>query len=104
MLVSSDAGAAQIVSDRDDTRFYDDVGCAAADWRAHQHNTTAFVRANGGDWMDVRAASFGRPATAQTAMASGFVAYASAGEAKAADRDGRALTWGEVVDSVGERP
>src|SRR5690242_10075131 len=32
MLVSTEAGAGEIVSDHDDTRFYDDVGCLAADW------------------------------------------------------------------------
>ena len=100
MLVSSEAGAAEIVSARDETRFYDDVGCLAADWAKRPPSTTnatPFVRIGTGGWADARAAWFGRPASARTAMGSGLVAFATAEEAKAADRDGRALAWDEVI-------
>lgn len=103
MLISTDAGAAEIVSSRDDTRFYDDVGCLAADWKhriegdaAEAGRTTAFVRTGAG-WSDVRSAWFARPAGARTAMGSGLVVFATRDEAKAADRDGRALGWNDVV-------
>ena len=104
MLISSEAGAAESVASRDDTRFYDDVGCLATDWanRVRQDpeygsGATAFVRLGSGAWSDVRSAWFARPAGARTAMGSGIVAYATAAEAKAADRDGRALPWADVV-------
>ena len=32
MLISTDSGGGEIVSATEDTRFYDDVGCLAADW------------------------------------------------------------------------
>jgi hypothetical protein len=102
MLISTDAGAGQIVSVYDDTRFYDDVGCLAADWKAHA-NTMAFVRTRTGEWIDAAGAWFARPDGARTAMSSGFVAYATAEDAKQADRDGRALGWHEVVRTMGDR-
>ena len=100
MLLSSEVGAAQIVSARDETRFYDDVGCLAADWArrpAAATSATPFVRVEAGGWTDARAAWFARSASARTAMGSGLVAFATAEEAKAADRDRRALDWGEVI-------
>jgi len=104
MLVSSESGAAEIVSARDETRFYDDVGCLATDWAkrleqraAEATIATPFVRLGTGGWTDARTAWFARPASARTAMGSGLVAYATADEAKAADRDGRALAWSEVT-------
>ena len=104
MLISDEAGAAEIVSARDDTRFYDDLGCLAADWQhqvkadpAFGSGATAFVRVSGGGWSDVRSAFFARPDGARTAMGSGLVAYATRDEAQRADRDGRALTWAEVA-------
>ena len=104
MLLSSEAGAAQIVSTRDETRFYDDVGCLAADWSERLRRgasaagtSTPFVHLRGGGWRDARTAWFARPPAAHTAMGSGLVAYESADEAKAADRDARALGWDEVT-------
>jgi hypothetical protein len=101
MLISTEAGAGQIVSGHEDTRFYDDVGCLAADWRAHQQGATAFVRVHGGAWADVGTASFARPPAARTAMGAGLVAYATPAEATAADRQGRALTWADVIEHAG---
>jgi len=51
----------------------------------------------------VTRAWFAQPANARTAMASGFAAFATSEEAEAADRDGRALAWNDVVRSMGER-
>lgn len=102
MLISTEAGAAQIVSVREETRFYDDVGCLAADWPAYGRDATAYVRVNRG-WAGVSSAWFAQPPAARTAMGSGLVAYGSAAEASAADRIGRALTWEEAVRLAGER-
>jgi hypothetical protein len=102
MLISSESGAGQIVSPRDETRFYDDVGCLAADWAAHGDDATAFVR-TGSAWRDATAASFARPDGSRTAMDSGFVAFATEAEAKAADSAGRALSWNDVVRIVESR-
>jgi nitrous oxide reductase accessory protein NosL len=104
MLVSSDNGASEIVSSTDDTRFYDDVGCLAADWHGHRGNDVAFVHLPGGRWIDAEQASYARPVDARTAMGSGFVAYATAAEARTADRDGRALAFDDVVRLAGVSP
>ena len=101
MLVSTESGSAQIVAAADETRFYDDIGCLAADWPATTTDATPFVQVSGG-WGDARTAFFAQPAAARTAMGSGFVAYSSAAEARAADGSGRALTWDEVVELAGE--
>jgi hypothetical protein len=105
MLVSSERGAAQIVSAGADTRFYDDVGCLAADWRARSGRADtadahAFVRTNDGRWLDVADAVFARPAGARTAMGSGVVAFASPDDARGAGASG-VLTFDEVARAAG---
>jgi len=101
MLISSDANGGQIVSSRDETRFYDDIGCLAADW-AHHADADAFVRVAGGRWSEARSASYARLEGAMTAMGSGLTAFATIAEARAADMNGRALTFDEVVRAAGE--
>jgi hypothetical protein len=103
MLISSEAGAGEILSPSDDTRFYDDIGCLAADWDAYRAGARAFVRLSGGRWEDARTASYARPGHAQTAMGSGFVAFETAAAARSADRDGRAMTLDDLVRLNGER-
>ena len=91
-----------MVSATEDTRFYDDIGCLAADWEAHHGDARAYVRiANG--WSDVQATSFAQPADARTAMGSGVIAFATAADARAADRSGRALTFDDVAHLSGAR-
>jgi hypothetical protein len=102
MLISTDTGSGQIISTGEETRFYDDVGCLAADWAAHQRGASAFVR-TGQSWSEAGAASFAHPPAARTAMGSGLVAFARADEARAADRDNRALGWDEVVQLVRDK-
>ena len=97
MLLSTDVGAAEIVSARGDTRFYDDVGCLLADWKTHATDSTPFVRLADGGWAEAHAAWFAHPVSMRTAMGSGLVAYAAEDDARAADRDGRALSWQEVL-------
>jgi hypothetical protein len=103
MLISTERGGGEIVSSAEDTRFYDDVGCLAADWAAHQGEARAFVRLGGGRWSDAEVASFAQPAEERTAMGSGVVAFAAPDEARAADRSGRALTFGDIVRMSGAR-
>ena len=102
MLISTDSGAGEIVSATEDTRFYDDIGCLAADWAARHGDARAYVRVAGG-WRDVQATSFAQPADARTAMGSGIVAFAAAGEARTVDGASRALTFGEIVRMSGVR-
>jgi hypothetical protein len=96
MLISSERGGGEIVSRVEDTRFYDDIGCLAADWAVHHGDARAYVRV-AGEWRDVETTSFAQPADARTAMGSGLVAFAAPGDAKAVDRAGRALTFSEIV-------
>lgn len=97
MLISTQRGAGQIVSATEDTRFYDDVGCLAADWAARHGEARAFVRLADGTWSEAQAASFAQPADARTSMGSGVVAFALIADARAADRAGRALTFDDIV-------
>jgi hypothetical protein len=101
MLISSDTGGGEIVSASEETKFYDDIGCLAADWKAHHDGERAFVRIAGGRWSEAQAASYAKPDGIQTAMASGFAAFATSAEARAADRSGRALTFDDVIGVVG---
>jgi nitrous oxide reductase accessory protein NosL len=97
MLISTDSGGGEIVSTSEDTRFYDDLGCLAADWAAHHDGARAFVRISGQRWSDARAASYAQPTGVQTPMGSGFAAFRTAVEARAADRAGRALTFDDLL-------
>jgi nitrous oxide reductase accessory protein NosL len=103
MLISSDRGGGEIVSPTEDTRFYDDIDCLAADWGTRAHDGRAYVRADGHRWLDAAAAAYARPADVRTAMGSGLVAFVSADDARAADRGGRAITFDDVVRLAGAR-
>ena len=101
MLISTESGGGEIVSATEDTRFYDDVACLAADWAARHSEARAFVRIAGGAWSDAHTASFAQPADARTAMGSGIAAFPTAVSARTADRTGRALTFDEVLQLTG---
>jgi len=92
MLLSTEAGSAQIVNADADPRFYDDVGCLAADWAQHARGDRAFVRVATGAWIDAADAVYA-PSTARTAMGSGLVAYRSAADAAGA----ATLTFDDLV-------
>ena len=102
MLISSEDGAGQILSPSEDTRFYDDVACLAADWQHRSAGARAFVRLHDGKWIEAGDASFATPATARTAMGSGVMAFATIAEARSSDRDGRVLTFDELVRRGGD--
>ena len=102
MLISTEIGAGQIVSAHEETRFYDDIACLAADWNAHRNDATPFVRLGDGTWATAPDASYAQPPAARTAMGSGYAAYATIEEARTADRNGRVLSWDEMVAKAGE--
>jgi nitrous oxide reductase accessory protein NosL len=102
MLISSERGTGEIVSATNDTRFYDDVACLAADWAQHGSGSSAFVRLATGAWSNAHTAWYARPAGARTAMGSGVVAFAIEAEARAADAASRALRFDEVLHQAGE--
>lgn len=106
MLISSTATGGQIVSANEDPRFYDDIGCLAADVAAdsagHRAATRIYVRLSGRDeWIEAETAHYAQLNEAQTPMGSGVLAFRTADEAQGADRAGRALTW---TDVIGVRP
>ena len=101
MLISSESGGGEIVSATEDTRFYDDIACLAADWAAHHGEARAFVRIAGGTWSDAQTASFAQPAEVRTAMGSGIAAFPTAAGARAADRTGRTLAFDDVLHLTG---
>ena len=100
MLISSETGSGLIVSAREETRFYDDIACLAADWPAHRDNAIAWVRIADGRWIQVQAASYIRRPDSQTAMGSGLTAFATINDATLADRSGPVLTFDEVVQGA----
>lgn len=97
MLISTDRGAGQIVSGAEDTRFYDDVGCLAADWAEQRNQATPYVRVYKGVWKDARKAVYANHTESRTAMGSGLVAFDTAEEARLLSPDSGILTWDEVV-------
>ena len=103
MLISTESGGGQILSAVEEPRFYDDLGCLAADWHDHGAGAHAYVRLADGGWVDAATAVYARPADARTAMGSGLAAYASADEARTADSGGRLMIFADVVQLTGAR-
>ena len=103
MLISSDANAAQSQAHGRSTRFFDDIGCLAADADAQADGTNRYVRLVSGAWGTTDAAWFARSASAKTPMDYGILAFATADEARAADRDGQAYQWPAIVAFVKTR-
>ena len=99
MLISTERGAGQIVSANEDTRFYDDIGCLAADWVGLGDEAVPYVQLSGGEWQDARKAVYASRAGATTAMGSGLVAFGSEAEAKLASPGSRVLTWDDVISA-----
>lgn len=94
MMISDVADAAEYVSAREETRFYDDLGCAAADAGRVPIRGKFFVRAEGGTrWLDAEDAFFARTG-GRTPMGYGVFAFST--EAQARDAGGKALRWSDV--------
>jgi hypothetical protein len=97
MLISNDANAAQSRADGQPAWFFDDIGCLAAEPAAHADTTRRYVRLASGDWVTTDAAWFARSSTAKTPMDYGVLAFATADEARAVDRDRQAHQWPAIV-------
>lgn len=97
MLISSDANAAQSQTDGQPTRFFDDIGCLAAEPAGHADTTRRYVLLTSGGWATTDAAWFARSLSARTPMDYGVLAFATADEARAADRDRQAHQWPAIV-------
>jgi copper chaperone NosL len=99
MIVSDPRTAAQAVRRDEDPRFYDDVGCLAADREADGGGWELYVEA-GGAWVRAREAFYARPEDARTPMGYGFLAFGSRSGAESRDPQKRARAWEEVVRHV----
>ena len=55
-----------------------------------------------GAWSNAHTAWYARPAGARTAIGSGFVAFATEAEARAADAASRAVRFDEILQHAGE--
>lgn len=97
MLISNDANAAQSRVDGHPTRFFDDIGCLASGPVAQPDSTRRYVRLASGAWSATDAAWFARSATARTPMDYGILAFDTADEARAADRERQAHQWPAIV-------
>ena len=97
MLISSDVHSAQTQAHGRSTRFFDDIGCLAADPDARADDANRYVRLVSGAWATTESAWFARPVSAKTPMDYGIQAFATEEEARAADRDGEAYQWPAIV-------
>lgn len=105
MMISSEPQSAQWVVPGEETRFYDDVGCLAADDRSRAEGGARFVHVDGAGWARSETAFYARPADESTPMGYGVVAFSNRTAAAARDRQGRARTWEELVaELAAERP
>ncbi len=96
MMISEIADAAEYVSRKDETRLYDDLGCAAADAGRVPIEGRFFVRADGGSrWLAADEAFFARTGD-RTPMGHGIFAFSTEAQAKARAADGKALRWAEI--------
>jgi hypothetical protein len=96
MMISGIADAAQYVSPREETRFYDDLGCAAADAGHLPIRGRLFVCADGGSKWIAAADAFYATTGERSPMGYGFFAFSTEAQARARDARGRALRWSDV--------
>ncbi|HWC65124.1 MAG TPA: hypothetical protein VG777_03500 [Thermoanaerobaculia bacterium] len=96
MMISEIGDAAEYVSPKEDTRFYDDLGCAAADAGRVPIRGKFFVRADGGTkWIAADDAFFAKTAE-RTPMGYGYLAFSTEARAAASDAQRRALRWADL--------
>lgn len=103
MLISSDVHSAQSQAHGRSTRFFDDIGCLAADPDGSADDANRYVRLVSGAWALTEAAWFARSASAKTPMDYGILAFATEDEARAADRDKQAHQWPAIVSFAKSR-
>lgn len=105
MMVSREADSAEWIAAGEEPRFYDDIGCTAADDRLPAGRSARFVHVEGGHWAPAEAAFYARPVEASTPMGYGVVAFSTREAAAARDRAGRARTWDELIGELrSEKP
>ena len=101
MLISTEATGGQVVSTREEPRFYDDIGCLAADMAGSSgsdtHGRRTYVRTRAGAWIDAGSAAYARPPGANTPMGSGILAFETIEAARAAAPGANPLAWVEVI-------
>ncbi|HET9795836.1 MAG TPA: hypothetical protein VFS34_15390 [Thermoanaerobaculia bacterium] len=103
MMISEIGDAAEYVSEREETRYYDDLGCAADDAGRVPIRGRFFVRADGGSkWIAAEDAFFAKTGE-RTPMGHGFFAFSTAAQAKARDAQGRVRRWADLASGPGER-
>jgi hypothetical protein len=100
MMVSREADSAQWVSTAEDVRFYDDIGCLAAENHRPAGRNARFVRVSGTRWALAESAFYARPVDASTPMGYGFVGFSTRKGAAERDREGKSRTWEELVGEV----
>ena len=83
-------------------RFYDDIGCLAADTPPGETPRRMWVTGANGDWMAAETAFYASPAGPRTPMGYNFAAYPTDQAARRADRQGRALRWSDVARAAAE--
>ncbi|HKB69298.1 MAG TPA: hypothetical protein VKH46_00520 [Thermoanaerobaculia bacterium] len=99
MMISEIGDAAQYVSPREETRFYDDLGCAAEDAGRVPIRGTFFVRADGGTrWIAAEDAFFAKTGE-RTPMGHGYWAFSTEAQAKARGAGGKALRWADLLNA-----
>ena len=103
MMISEARGTAQAVFAGHEPRYYDDIGCMAAD-RTQWRDGHPFVSLEGGDWMAAELAWYAQPAGVRTPMGYNNLAYASADAARAHDAHGRARNWDALLATNGGGP
>lgn len=96
MLVSREDQSAEWITEGEEPRFYDDIGCLATDpWIAPGRNAR-FVHV-GRTWAPAETSFFARPPGISTPMGYGVAAFATREEGASRDREGRVRTWQELV-------
>jgi copper chaperone NosL len=93
MLISSARDAGQTRAAGQETRFYDDIGCLAADRAAASAGSVSYVHLATGEWATAESAWFAIEPEHETPMNYGVVAYATHNEAERRDREHRVRRW-----------
>ena len=100
MPITKLAFAAEAVYSNASPRFYDDIGCLAADSLARKSGGQFYGQLAGGrGWVRVEDVAYASPAGIQSPMGFNVAAYPEE-EARAADRAGRARSWDELVYDI----
>jgi hypothetical protein len=76
MLISSERHAAQVVSQSEETRFFDDLGCLATSGLRIAADAKAFVHAEDAGWIDAELAVYAAAHGVRTPMGYDVAAFA----------------------------